>query len=221
MPFSLSEIYSFVGIVVLLVMFPGPNTVLVMQSVCTKGRKAGFCNVLGVVTAVYFNALLSGLGLSLIVLKSAEVYNLLKLLGGGYIVYLGLISLVEAYRLHRLDPKVYFGPRSREHDANHPSPKNSLACYSQGLLSGILNPKSAIFFLAFFPQFIHRQGNIMISSLILTVIYSLVSVAWYSLLVLFIGSMHQFIMAQGVQKWLKTVTGTILIGMGIKIVAQK
>ena len=96
MPFSFSEIYSYAGIVALLVIFPGPNTVLVMQSVGADGRRAGFFNVTGIVTAVYLNALISGLGLSIIVLRSAEIYGALKLLGACYIAYLGAAGLFDS-----------------------------------------------------------------------------------------------------------------------------
>lgn len=202
-------------------MIPGPNTVLVIETTCTKGRKAGVSIVLGIVTSVYFHALLAGLGLSLIVMNSKAVYELLKLLGASYIIYLGLTSLVGAYRLHHMDQEAYFECWGKGNDAPPPSPKNIWrTCYSQGLLTSILNPKLAIVFLAFFPQFLHQQGNIMIQSVILTVIYSLVSASWYISLVLFVGSMHQFIMSQGVQKWLKTVAGATLIGLGIRMIVQ-
>jgi threonine/homoserine/homoserine lactone efflux protein len=169
-PFTLVELSSYIGIVALLVMFPGPNTVLVMQSVAVNGRRAGFYNVLGIITSVYCNALLSGLGLSLIILQSAAVYNALKMLGAGYIAYLGAASLIDAYRLHKQ-------PESPVDDAGEQGGDaaisgNRLACYAKGVLTGVLNPKAALFFLAFFPQFLHQDGNIAVQSVILTVLYA-------------------------------------------------
>jgi threonine/homoserine/homoserine lactone efflux protein len=221
LPFSLAELYSYVGIVALLVMFPGPNTILVMQSVGISGRRSGFYNVFGIVTAVYCNALLSGLGLSLIIMKSAELYYVLKMLGACYIVYLGIASLIDAYTLHKKDPSE--APKNnyaQEQGATFAS-KSGFACYSKGVMTGILNPKSALFFLAFFPQFMHRGGNIVTESLILTALYSLVSATWYSLLVLFIGKLRQFLIRRETQKWLKATTGTLLVGMGVRIAVQK
>ena len=218
---SLAEIYSYVSIVALLVMIPGPNTVLVMQSVGVNGRRAGFFNVFGIVTAVYVNAMISVLGLSLIIMQSTTIYNVMKMLGAVYIAYLGLVSLVEAYKLSRQESPAAVEDNGRlEPDATL-TDNRGIAFYSQGLLTGILNPKSALFFLAFFPQFMHQDGNIFTQSLILTLLYSLVSVTWYGLLVIFIGKLRHFFGCHQTKKWLKAITGTVLIGMGIKIAMQK
>jgi threonine/homoserine/homoserine lactone efflux protein len=221
LPFSFTEIYTYAGIVALLVMFPGPNTVLVMQSTGARGRRAGFFNVAGIVTAVYLNAMISGLGLSLIVLRSAEVYAALKLLGACFIAFLGVNGLLDAWRLHkqRLEA-VPTDNTVSERDAVF-EPINGMAFYSKGLLTGILNPKSALFFMAFFPLFMHRDGNIAVQWITLTVVYSVVSVVWYGSLVLFIGKLRRFLARRNTQKWLKAVTGTILLEMGIKIAAQR
>lgn len=220
MEFSFNEIYSYISIVILLVMIPGANTVLVMQSVSTNGRRAGFLNVSGIVTAVYLNALLSGLGLSVIVMQSTEIYQIMKILGAVYIAYLGLASLVGAYKLHGQE-SISLSLNHKEEQIPHLAQESGFSFYSKGVLTGVLNPKSALFFLAFFPQFMHQDGNIALQSLILTVLYSLVSVTWYSLMVLFIGKFRHFVVRRETQKWLKTITGTILIGMGIKIGLQR
>lgn len=221
MPFSVTELYAYVGIVALLVMIPGPNTVLVMQSVGISGQRAGFFNVFGIVTAVYLNALLSGLGLTLIIMQSAEIYNLMKMLGAAYIAYLGVTSLVNAYKLHRQKESACTNNSNSQEPDSRVTQESSFTFYSKGVLTGVLNPKSALFFLAFFPQFIHPDGSLVIQSLILTILYSLVSVTWYGLLVIFIGRLRQFLVRSETQKWLKAITGTILIGLGIRIALQR
>jgi threonine/homoserine/homoserine lactone efflux protein len=100
-------------------------------------------------------------------------------------------------------------------------PVNGMAFYSQGLLTGILNPKSALFFMAFFPLLMHRDGNIAVQWITLTVVYSVVSIAWYGSLVLFIGKLRRFLVRHNTQEWLKAVTGTILLGMRLKIATRK
>ncbi|SCM83522.1 putative threonine efflux protein [uncultured Sporomusa sp.] len=220
MPFSFAELYAYVGIVALLVVIPGPNTVLVMQSVGISGQRAGLFNVFGIVTAVYLNALLSGLGLTLIIMQSAEIYNLIKMLGAAYIAYLGVTSLVNAYKLHRKKESTCTNNSSSQ-APDVVTQESSFTFYSKGVLTGVLNPKSALFFLAFFPQFIHPGGNIVIQSLILTILYSLVSVTWYGLLVIFMGKLRHFLVRSETQKWLKAITGTILVGLGIRIALQR
>lgn len=221
MPFSFEEIYSYVGIVALLVIFPGPNTILVMQSVGISGQRAGLLNVSGIVTAVYLNALISGFGLSLIITQSIEVYNLMKMLGAGYIAYLGLTSLVDGYKLHRQREVICTEDNSGQNQDITPTKISGVEFYSKGVLTGVLNPKSALFFLAFFPQFMHQDGNLVTQSLILTLLYSLVSATWYSLLVIFIGKLRHLLVRRETQKWLKSVTGAILIGLGIRIAIQR
>ncbi len=218
MPFSFGELYAYVSIVALLVMIPGPNTILVMQSVGTSGRQAGFLNVLGIVTAVYLNALISILGLSFIVLQSTELYQYMKLLGAGYMVYLGLSSMIAACGFSRCKqlPAADEGLQS----AGIPSEGSRFACYSKGVLTGVLNPKSALFFLAFFPQFMHPDGNIILQSVILTIFYSLVSAVWYSLLVLFMSKLRGFFSQQDIQVWFRTITGVVLVGMGVRLALQ-
>jgi len=202
-------------------MIPGANTILVMQSVSIRGRRAGFFNVLGIVTAVYLNALLSGLGLSFIIMQSTQIYTIMKILGAGYIAYLGLTSLVGAYKIHKQEPLAANPNKAQREQDALPVQESGFVFYSKGVLTGVLNPKSALFFLAFFPQFMHQNGSIVTQSLILTVLYSLVSITWYSLLVIFIGKLRHFMVHSRTQKWLKAITGTILIGMGIKIAIQR
>lgn len=221
MAFSFEEIYSYVSIVALLVMIPGPNTVLVMHSVSTSGRRAGFFNVSGIVTAVYVNALISGLGLSLIIMQSTEIYHVMKIIGAGYIAYLGLNSLFGAYKLQQQKSVEIIENNSAPEQDVLLEQKSGFSFYSKGVLTGVLNPKSALFFLAFFPQFMHQDGNIVTQSLLLTLLYSLVSATWYGLLVVFVGKLRHFLVRRQTQKWLKTITGTILVGMGMKIAIQK
>lgn len=221
MAFSFEEIYSYVSIVALLVMIPGPNTVLVMHSVSTSGRRAGFFNVSGIVTAVYVNALISGLGLSLIIMQSTEIYHIMKIIGAGYIAYLGLNSLFGAYKLGKQQSVAIIDNNHSPGEEVVLNKKSGFSFYSKGVLTGVLNPKSALFFLALFPQFMHQDGNIVTQSLLLTLLYSLVSVTWYGSLVVFIGKLRHFLVRRETQKWLKTITGTILVGMGIRIAIQR
>lgn len=221
MPFSLGEICSFIGIVTLLVMIPGPNTVLVIESTGVNGRRAGYINVLGIMTALYFNALLCGLGLSLIIMQSAEIYNLLKLIGGGYLIYLGIKSLFDAYRLHREDQNYEFKFNVDDMSEISPLHKDSLLCFFKGVLTGTLNPGVIVFFMSFFPQFMHQEGNILVQSLILTILYSILSAIWYGIIVFFVGRLREFLMSRQIQKWLKATTGTLLVGMGARIAFQR
>ncbi|KJS80945.1 MAG: hypothetical protein JM58_18155 [Peptococcaceae bacterium BICA1-8] len=217
MDFSLKELLSFVSIVLLLVMFPGPNTVLVMHSVSVSGKKTGFSNVVGIVSALYFHAIIAALGLSVIITQSSKLYISIKYLGAIYILYLGLTSLYSSFlqrekpnkntlkTIFNTDNKVvnYFG-----------------SSFCKGFITNILNPKVALFYLSFIPQFVHNQSNFLIESLFLTFLYSLVSASWYSLLVLCVDKFRLFLERNTIKQRIKAITGILLVGLSIKMVVE-
>ncbi|WP_207649736.1 LysE family translocator [Desulfosporosinus hippei] len=86
------------GLVTILVMIPGPNTILVAQSVSLYGKKAGLYNVVGFISGLYVHAILFSIGLSILIIKSSEIFQTVKLLGAGYLATLGAISLYSAYK---------------------------------------------------------------------------------------------------------------------------
>jgi threonine/homoserine/homoserine lactone efflux protein len=222
MQLSAAEFLSFIGIVTLLVMFPGPNTVLVMQSAGLRGKRAGFYNIAGIVTALYVQAVISAWGLSLIVLRSAALYRLIQYIGAGYIIYLGLASLYAASRMNRDDASA-----SPDGAAEDRRPKETLSgeaifqSYLKGFITNLFNPKVILFFISFFPQFVRRQNQVFGESLLLVVVYSLIVILWYSALVCFIAKFRHWLARRVIQRRIKTLTGLLLCGLGIKIASQK
>lgn len=212
MYFSLQELLSFAGIVTLLVMFPGANTVLIMQSVGLYGRRTAFYNLAGIATAIYCHSLLSALGLSLLLVKSAALFSVIKLLGAGYIIYLGLSSLYTAWR--QPAPTTADGAAAGEDEGAPTS-------FAKGFIANILNPKVALFFLAFFPQFLHGDAPMLGQSLVLTVLYSFIQVSWYSLLILTLGRLRGWLADATVKRRLGAVTGFLLVGLGLRMALQK
>ncbi len=217
MEFSLKEILSFVSIVLLLVMFPGPNTVLVMQSVGLNGKKSGFFNVAGIVAALYVHALLAAIGLSVIVTQSTQLYMGVKFLGSIYILYLGLTSL---YSSGLLKNKPDNNSPVSIVTTNNKTIENFSSSFYQGLISNIFNPKVALFYLSFIPQFVHTQSNVLSEVLFLTFLYSLVSASWYSLLVLSVNKFHVFLSRGSIKQRIKAISGILLVGLSIKMTVK-
>ena len=93
-----ANIVSFVFVASLLVMSPGPNGVLIAKTVPTSGRAAGFANVAGFVTAFYVHGALSILGISVLLLQSAQAFFVVKMIGAAYLCWIGLMALRDAYR---------------------------------------------------------------------------------------------------------------------------
>ncbi|MDF2565134.1 MAG: putative threonine efflux protein [Massilibacillus sp.] len=188
MSIPINEIINFIGIVTLLMMLPGPNTILVMQTFGILGRRAALYNIAGIVTAIYIHSFLSAFGLSIIIVKSAQMYMLIKYAGAAYIIYLGVVSIFSVY--NQTDDTSSVTDESTIKQKNCDSP---FKLYTQGLISNILNPKVALFFLSLFPQFIHNHNAVLVESLMLTFIYTLIAIAWYAILMAFVNKMGSYL----------------------------
>jgi threonine/homoserine/homoserine lactone efflux protein len=222
---TLGEALSFLGTVILLVMFPGPNTVLIVQSVGLYGKRTGFGNVLGIASGLYIHALAAIAGLSVIIAQSTGIYHLIQLLGAIYIIYLG----IRSFFLKPLAITENSGSNINSNGDLSVSPQAILfkpqmhlfPAFTKGFFSTLFNPKIALFFVAVFPQFIHNQNAVLSTSLFLTLLYSLISVSWYSLLVIFVDKFRRVLLRQRIQRIIQYFTGVLLVALGFRIALQR
>lgn len=138
--YSLLHWTTFLGAAVLLNISPGPDIVFIMGQAARHGRNAGFVGMLGIWTGAFVHVLLAAIGLSAILLASAEAFTVVKWIGGGYLIWIGIQSL-----------------RSTSDEMVDQDPGASVTpgqIYRQGVMVAALNPKVAMFFLAFLPQFV-------------------------------------------------------------------
>jgi threonine/homoserine/homoserine lactone efflux protein len=152
-----SQIVAFTFAAAVLTVTPGQDTMLVVRNVLRGGRGDGVATTFGICAGLFMHATLSALGVSVILTLSATAFQLIKFAGAGYLVWLGVRSLASAVR-----------------GAPHPaSPEHPLAtdavwpqrCFLEGLLSNILNPKTALFYLAFLPQFIGPTDPVVLDGI--------------------------------------------------------
>src|SRR4030067_954680 len=149
--FELSRLYLFVVAALALLLIPGPAVLYIVARSVNQGRPAGLASVLGIETASLLHTGAAALGLSAILLSSALAFDIVKYLGAAYLVYLGIRKLF-----------------AREEDQNSQvtKPEKLLRIYSQGLVVNLLNPKTALFFFAFLPQFVDTsRGNVTFQAL--------------------------------------------------------
>ena len=217
MDMSLKELLYFMGTVLLLVMSPGPNTVLVMQSAGVNGKKFGFYNVAGIVTALYFHAILAALGLSIIVAQSAKLYMLIKYIGAGYIIYLGVTNLYSAYK-QRNEYNISTLPNTEI--SYNKSTKNHLNSYTKGFITNIFNPSVSLFYLSIIPQFVHNHNNLFLGSLFIAFIHSLLSALWYSSLVFCVNRFQSYLESNSIKQRIKAVSGLFLVALGFKMTVE-
>ncbi len=193
---------------------------LMLRNTIARGKRSGYATIFGMCLGCMVHGTLSALGLSLILMQSAEVYSAVKWLGAAYLIYLGAKSLVGMWR-----------ERSRRSDsadsrlysrgvavAQRGSQRKS---FLEGLLTNILNPKVAIFYLAFLPQFIRPGEPILAKSLLLSGIHSMEGIIWMSFLVYSITRAKHFITRPLVKQWLSGLSAAALLFFGFRLALEK
>jgi threonine/homoserine/homoserine lactone efflux protein len=217
-----AQVLAFTGIAALLTVTPGADTLLVIRSVLARGPRAGLLTMLGICCGLFVHASLSALGLSLILLRSAEAFDLVRLLGAAYLIVLGAQSLWGALR----PPTRPDGPRpeagSSAPDAHSaPRPPSARRAFAEGLLNNLLNPKVAVFYLAFLPQFINPGDPVLAKSILLAGIHFLQGVIWLSAVALFVGRLRAVLGHPRVRASLEAVTGLVLVGFGVRLALER
>lgn len=183
---------------------PGSDMLYVISRSASHGFKGGFYSAIGIFLGCLFHVAAAVLGLSLLIAKSALLFSLVKFAGAAYLIYLGIKAFI----------------------ANPPSPveekvfaKSHLDFLKQGVITNVLNPKVAIFFLSFLPQFIDTNaGNVQLQLLFLGGWFSIQGTLLLILISFFIGKTRD-LSKQHPRFWAiqGKITGLILVGLGIKL----
>jgi threonine/homoserine/homoserine lactone efflux protein len=210
-----SQVLAFVGVVTLLTITPGADTMLVMRSVLARGQGAGLITMLGICTGLFVHATLSALGLSLILVRSATAFKVVQLAGAGYLVFLGLQAIMQARRRHQ---RTISSRQAQQHPV---VAKNRRRSFFEGLLTNTLNPKVAIFYLAFLPQFIGPTDPVLAKSMLLAGIHFVLGIIWLSTVVFLVGRVVQLFSQSTFQSRLEQVTGAVLIALGVRLVLER
>ncbi|MGF9966974.1 LysE family translocator [Bacillus rhizoplanae] len=200
------EVFLITGI--LLNLIPGADTMYIVGRSISQGRKAGVYSVFGIITGSLVHTLLVAFGLSIILTKSLILFNAIKIIGVIYLVYLGVRMIIDKTNVN--------------FQANAPGKLNIKKIYVQGLLTSLTNPKVALFFIAFLPQFIDTKASSPISFIILGLTFTITGLLWC----LFIAYFSSYVTKKlrGNEKIgtvLNKITGIIFIGMGLKLLQAK
>ena len=210
-----SNLASFALVATLLVVSPGPNGALLAKTVPTSGRAAGFANVAGFVAAFQLHGVLSILGISAILVRSAEAFLVVKLLGAAYLCWIGVKALREAIAPA---PPVAAVPTASgtSGTSGRGRARGPAVAFAEGFATNALNPKVSMFYLAAFPQFI-APGDSPWSAFALVELHTLINAAWFVLMVVAFGRLSRLARNGGAQRWIKGVTGAVFIGFGTRL----
>ncbi len=187
---------------------PGADMALIARSVLTHGRRAGYLMSLGISAGLIVHAVASALGLSAILMTSATLFSAVKLMGAAYLVALGVLSLRRAFL------PMDAGSLATAVEGGRSSVAQALG---QGLLSNLLNPKVALFYLTLLPQFVRPGDPVLARSLLLAGIHVVVGLAWLFLYTYFLGRLGAMLRRPRVRRALEGVTGLLLIGFGARL----
>ena len=203
--FNIQNLYLFFIASLLLNLTPGNDMIYVASRSISQGIKAGIISALGVFIGCFVHIIAAVFGLSIIIAKSAFLFELIKYLGAGYLIYLGIKALITKSDFNK--------------DITTLAPVHKWKLLKQGIITNALNPKVALFFLSFLPQFIQIGSPLYKLQLFsLGLWFDLQGTLVLITVAYLLGKTSNFI--KNNQKFWRVqekITGLILIGLGIKV----
>ncbi|MBQ4819267.1 LysE family translocator [Aquimarina sp. MMG016] len=209
--FGIINFSTFLIAGIILNLTPGADTMYILGRSISQGKKSGIISALGIASGAILHCVFAALGLSILLAKSALAFDIVKYTGALYLIYLGVISLLSKSKANT----------QKNEEGNDKKIKYS-KIYISGVFTNLLNPKVALFFLAFLPQFINpNYAKDSLPFLILGITFVLTGTIWCLVLALFSARLASMINRNPkVKLWLTKTTGGLFILLGIQMVLQ-
>jgi threonine/homoserine/homoserine lactone efflux protein len=202
--FDTTTLIAYLAASIAIILAPGPAQALMLARSVSDGKKAGILTAVGLNIGTIVHALAAAVGLSTILVTSAVAFATVKYLGAAYLVYLGVKALL-----------------SKEHKTNsiNTTRAGSRRAFTKAVITGILNPKVALFFLAFLPQFVDAErGFAFLQFFILGVILAMLDIFYESTLALAAVTLSGWFRKNPrFASWRQKVTGAVLVGLGVRL----
>jgi len=202
------SISEFLVVALIVTMTPGPATATVIRVAARDGRRGALGAVVGNSCGVLLWGALSAVGVSSLILASEVAYDVLRIAGAAVLVVLGVRSL-----LHRGDRADDAGA------ADAPERARTLRGWRLGLVTGLANPKVAVFFVALFPQFLTPHAAVLPAALAMAGVIVAFDVIWFSTLIWLVDRAGALLRPR-LQRLLERITGGVLIGLGARLAAE-
>jgi len=203
--YSLAHWATFFTAAVLLNISPGPDMVFILGQTAKRGIQAGFSAMFGIWTGAFIHVIFAALGLSAILATSAVAFSTVKWVGAAYLIWLGIQALRSKGTSISVNGQV--------------SPKGLMPIFKQGVLVSVLNPKVAIFFLAFLPQFVEAGAGPVSAQFFLHGFLIIVVAAFVEPPLIFVGGKLTGYLSNNtrVSRWVDRGLGALFVGLGIKL----
>jgi threonine/homoserine/homoserine lactone efflux protein len=201
------DLAGFLAVATIVVVTPGPDMALVARNTLAGGRAAGLATSLGTCSGLLVHAVSAALGLSAVLVTSSRAFTVVKLAGAAYLVVLGIRTFVRAGR----DDGALGGARAA----------SPWSAYRQGVLTNVLNPKVAVFFLSLLPQFVEPGPGAVGRLLLLAGVFLAMGLAWLTAYTLALHAVGGFLSRARIRRGVERVTGTVLVGLGVRLAVER
>ncbi len=201
--FQFTTLLTYLAACTVIILIPGPAQALVITNSISSGKKAGVITAVGLNLATIFHAVTAALGLSAVLAASAEAFSIVKFAGAAYLIYIGIKTFL-----------------AKDETITTPNKNSQVSkTITKAFITGVLNPKVAIFFLAFLPQFVEPgNGSVFIQFLLLGIILGIMDIIYESLLVIVVTTASKwFIQNQRFTSLRRRITGSVLVGLGLQL----
>jgi threonine/homoserine/homoserine lactone efflux protein len=193
---------AFAGVAVVVTLTPGPATALVVRSALHGGRQSALRTTLGNATGILFWAVASAIGVSALVAASEVAFVILKVAGAITLIALG----IESYRRGRRPPEE--------------SARTRGSAYRVGLVTGLANPKLAVFFIALFPQFLPKGDPVLPMTLAMALIVIACDLIYFSVLAILVTRAKQAFVRGPWARRMERISGSVLVALGLRLAVE-
>lgn len=209
----LGSIGSFAVVAGIVTLIPGLDTALVLRAAVTNGRRHAFVTAIGINTGVLAWGAAAAVGVSAVLTASHLAYDVLRVAGATYMVWMGASMLWHSVRRRtQTAPDGMTGQPQVE-----PTRVSLRRSWSRGFTTNLLNPKVGVFYMALLPQFIPENAPHLLMGLTLAVVHDIEGFAWLTALTLGVHAVGRWLRSTAVQRAMDRITGTALIGFGISL----
>lgn len=206
----LQDFVGFAIVAGLLTMLPGIDTAQVLRSATTGGPRKAYATLGGIMAGVFAWGLAAALGISALLVASRLAYDIVRIAGALYLLYLGARIIIESRHAH-----------AKAQEAHAARGARSLGpVFSRAFLITLTNPKNGLFYIAMLPQFLPDQLPAAVGGIALATIHNLECLLWFSMLIWSTNLARRFFARPTVQTWMERISGAALIGFGIRVVLE-
>jgi threonine/homoserine/homoserine lactone efflux protein len=199
------RLLPFLAVAIVIIITPGVDTALVTKNALVHGRRAAVATALGVNVGIAFWTVAAAVGLAAVLAASSAAFDVLKIAGAAYLVYLGLRALLASHERPALSaPALASG-----------------TAFRQGVVSNLLNPKIAVFFTALLPQFAGAGGAVTAKLLLLGALFNGLCVGWLVGYAVLAARGRDLLQRPRVQRMLDRLSGLVLVGLGVRLALER